>query len=94
MLSWPVRALAGFGSSTHCSYRRSTLRLWVIGFGLGLESFGDIWALRLVTFWDVWHWSTWVLPGYLSQLLRPTNPSMGLELKESHLACIFPYCAR
>jgi uncharacterized membrane protein len=30
------------------------LRLWVIGFGLGLEGFGDIWALRLVTFWDVW----------------------------------------
>ena len=30
------------------------LRLWVIGFGLGLESFGDIWVLRLVTFWDVW----------------------------------------
>jgi len=31
-----------------------TLRLWVIGFGLGLESFGEIWVLRLVTFWDVW----------------------------------------
>ncbi len=30
------------------------LRLWVIGSGLGLESFGDIWVLRLVTFWDVW----------------------------------------
>jgi uncharacterized membrane protein len=31
-----------------------TLRLWVIGFGLGLESFEDIWVLRLVTFWNVW----------------------------------------
>jgi uncharacterized membrane protein len=30
------------------------LRLWVMGSGLGLESFGDIWVLRLVTFWDVW----------------------------------------
>jgi uncharacterized membrane protein len=30
------------------------LRLWVTGSGLGLESFGDIWVLRLVTFWDVW----------------------------------------
>jgi uncharacterized membrane protein len=30
------------------------LRLWVIGAGLGLEGFGDIWVLRLVTFWDVW----------------------------------------
>jgi uncharacterized membrane protein len=30
------------------------LRLWVIGSGLGLESFRDIWVLRLVTFWDVW----------------------------------------
>ena len=30
------------------------LRLWVVGSGLGLESFGDIWVLRLVTFWDVW----------------------------------------
>ena len=30
------------------------LRLWVIGSGLGLEGFGDIWVLRLVTFWDVW----------------------------------------
>jgi hypothetical protein len=30
------------------------LRLWVIGSGLGLESFEDIWVLRLVTFWDVW----------------------------------------
>jgi uncharacterized membrane protein len=30
------------------------LRLWVLGSGLGLESFGDIWVLRLVTFWDVW----------------------------------------
>jgi uncharacterized membrane protein len=30
------------------------LRLWVIGAGLGLESFGDIWVLRSVTFWDVW----------------------------------------
>jgi uncharacterized membrane protein len=30
------------------------LRLWVIGSGLGLENFGDIWVLRLVTFWDVW----------------------------------------
>jgi uncharacterized membrane protein len=30
------------------------LRRWVIGSGLGLESFGDIWVLRLVTFWDVW----------------------------------------
>jgi uncharacterized membrane protein len=31
-----------------------TLRLWVIGFGLGLVGFGDIWVMRLVTFWDVW----------------------------------------
>ena len=31
-----------------------TLRLWVIGFGLGMVSFGDIWVMRLVTFWDVW----------------------------------------
>ena len=30
------------------------LRLWVTGSGLGLESSGDIWVLRLVTFWDVW----------------------------------------
>jgi uncharacterized membrane protein len=30
------------------------LRLWVIGSGLGLVSSGDIWVLRLVTFWDVW----------------------------------------
>ena len=30
------------------------LRLWVVGSGLGLEGFGDIWVLRLVTFWDVW----------------------------------------
>ena len=30
------------------------LRLWVIGSGLGLEGFRDIWVLRLVTFWDVW----------------------------------------
>jgi uncharacterized membrane protein len=30
------------------------LRLWVIGSGLGLESFEDIWVLRLVTFWDIW----------------------------------------
>ena len=31
-----------------------TLRLWVIGFGLGLVGFKDIWVMRLVTFWDVW----------------------------------------
>jgi uncharacterized membrane protein len=30
------------------------LRLWIIGSGLGLVSFGDIWVMRLVTFWDVW----------------------------------------
>ncbi len=30
------------------------LRLWIIGSGLGLVSLGDIWVLRLVTFWDVW----------------------------------------
>jgi hypothetical protein len=30
------------------------LRLWVIGSGLGLVSSGDIWVLRLVSFWDVW----------------------------------------
>jgi uncharacterized membrane protein len=30
------------------------LRLWVVGSGLGLEGFGDIWVLRLVTFWDIW----------------------------------------
>ena len=30
------------------------LRLWVKGSGLELESIGDIWVLRLVTFWDVW----------------------------------------
>ncbi len=29
-------------------------RLWVIGSGLGLEGFGNIWVLRLVTFWDIW----------------------------------------
>jgi uncharacterized membrane protein len=32
----------------------SALRLWVVGSGLGLASSGDIWVLRLVTFWDVW----------------------------------------
>ena len=41
------------------------LRLWVIGSGLGLEGFGDIWVLRLVTFWDVWALAylglTWLL---------------------------------
>lgn len=31
-----------------------TLRLKVIGSGLGLVTFWDIWVLRLVTFWDVW----------------------------------------
>src|SRR3954463_2969210 len=30
------------------------LRLWAIGYGLGLVTFWDIWVLRLVTFWDVW----------------------------------------
>jgi hypothetical protein len=30
------------------------LRHWVIGSGLGLVSFGDIWVMRLVAFWDVW----------------------------------------
>jgi uncharacterized membrane protein len=28
--------------------------LWVIGSGLGLVTFWDIWTLRLVTFWDGW----------------------------------------
>ncbi len=30
------------------------LRLWVIGSGLGFVSFGNIWVMRLMTFWDVW----------------------------------------
>jgi hypothetical protein len=30
------------------------LRLWAIGSGLQLVSIGEIWVLRLVTFWDVW----------------------------------------
>ena len=30
------------------------LRLWAIGFGLGLVTFWDRWTLRLVTFWDAW----------------------------------------
>src|SRR5919107_3479827 len=30
------------------------LRLWAIGYGLGLATFWDIWVLRLVTFWDAW----------------------------------------
>ena len=30
------------------------LRLWAMGFDLGLETFGDIWALRLMTYWVVW----------------------------------------
>ena len=30
------------------------LRLWVISSGLGFVSFGNIWVMRLVTFWDVW----------------------------------------
>ena len=30
------------------------LRLWAIGFGLGLVTFWDIWVLRFVTFWDAW----------------------------------------
>jgi hypothetical protein len=27
------------------------LRPWAIGFGLGLETFWDVWALRLMTYW-------------------------------------------
>jgi uncharacterized membrane protein len=30
------------------------LRLWAMGFGLGLVTFWDRWALRLLTFWVVW----------------------------------------
>src|ERR687890_893837 len=30
------------------------LRLWAIGFGLGLVTFWDRWTIRLVTFWDAW----------------------------------------
>ena len=30
------------------------LRPWAIGLGLGLETFWDIWALRLMTYWVVW----------------------------------------
>jgi uncharacterized membrane protein len=30
------------------------LRLWAIGYGLGLTTSWDIWVLRLVTFWDAW----------------------------------------
>jgi uncharacterized membrane protein len=30
------------------------LRLWAIGYGLGLVTFWDLWVLRLVTFWDAW----------------------------------------
>ena len=30
------------------------LRPWAIGFGLGLETSWDIWALRLMTYWVVW----------------------------------------
>jgi uncharacterized membrane protein len=30
------------------------LRPWAIGFGLGLETPYDIWALRLMTYWVVW----------------------------------------
>jgi Protein of unknown function (DUF1345) len=30
------------------------LRLWAIGYGLGLVTLWDIWVLRLVTFWDAW----------------------------------------
>ena len=30
------------------------LRFWAMGFDLGLETFGDIWALRLMTYWVVW----------------------------------------
>jgi uncharacterized membrane protein len=30
------------------------LRLWVMGFDLGLATSWDIWALRLLTFWVVW----------------------------------------
>src|SRR5829696_7132849 len=30
------------------------LRLWAMGYGLGLVTFWDIWTLRLVTFWDGW----------------------------------------
>ena len=30
------------------------LRLWAIGYGLGLATSWDIWVLRLVTFWDAW----------------------------------------
>ena len=41
------------------------LRLWVIGSGLGLVSSGDVWVLRLVSFWDVWALAylglTWLL---------------------------------
>ena len=41
------------------------LRPWAIGFGLGLETSWDIWALRLMTFWVIWavtYWGlTWVL---------------------------------
>jgi uncharacterized membrane protein len=41
------------------------LRSWAIGYGLGLVSSGDIWVLRLVTFWDIWALAylglTWLL---------------------------------
>jgi uncharacterized membrane protein len=41
------------------------LRLWIIGSGLGLVGFGEIWVLRLVTFWDIWALAylglTWLL---------------------------------
>jgi Protein of unknown function (DUF1345) len=30
------------------------LRLWAIGYGLGLVTLWDIWVLRMVTFWDAW----------------------------------------
>src|ERR671910_696537 len=30
------------------------LRLWVMGFDLGLVTTWDIWSLRLLTFWVVW----------------------------------------
>jgi uncharacterized membrane protein len=41
------------------------LRPWAIGLGLGLESFWDIWAFRLMTFWVIWAVTYWGLTWFL-----------------------------
>ena len=70
------------------------LRLWAIGYGLGLATFWDIWVLRLVTFWNVWALVylglTWLL---IIRSSAQQTRRWALDQRVP-LGRIFPYCAR